>query len=326
MEDNLMDMESIHPTKSPSNATLTLPPAPGWHLPSMKIQTVRRFLFIVLVAPAFLLRLTTAAYPMLQTVYLSFTNLDLMKNTSAFIGLDNFANLPDNFGVQGSLWFTIAFVLISTVLDLTVGMMVAQLLNIDFRGRNFARVINLIPWAIPTIVAGYGFRWLLDEQFGLITSWIFQLSGVHAAIFISAFWAQVTVILVFAWKNAPFVAIVMLAGLQGVPQDIYEASKLDGANAWQRFWWITLPMIMPLTVTMVLFWMVWSLANFDLVYGLTQGGPGVATSVLALQIFREGIMFFKFGFASAISVILLILVAVIGVVGLWVYRKVEVTY
>jgi multiple sugar transport system permease protein len=134
------------------------------------------------------------------------------------------------------------------------------------------------------------------------------------------------VILVFAWKNAPFVAIVMLAGLQGVPMDIYDAAKVDGANAWQRFWRITLPLIMPLTVTMVLFWMVWSLANFDLVYGLTQGGPGVATSVLALQIFREGIMFFKFGFASALSVILLILVAILGVFGLWLFRKAEVNY
>lgn len=121
-------------------------------------------------------------------------------------------------------------------------------------------------------------------------------------------------------------AIIFLAGMQGIPVDLYDAAKVDGANAWQRFWSLTVPLIMPLTITMGLFRLVWSLGSFDLVYGLTSGGPGVSTAVLALQVFREGILFFKFGFASAISVILLILVAVVGVIGLWLFRKSEVTY
>ena len=187
-------------------------------------------------------------------------------------------------------------------------------------------MINLIPWAIPTIVAGYAFRWLLDDQFGLLPFWVHQIFGFSPVIFISPPAAQIAVILVHAWKNVPFVALVFLAGLQGVPLDIYYSAKVDGANAWQRFWRITLPLIMPLTVTMVIFWLIWSLASFDLVYGLTLGGPGTATTLLALQIFREGIMFFKFGYASALSVILLLFVAVIGMCGLWLFRKVEVTY
>ena len=291
-----------------------------------KFARKRYLLFVALVAPAFLLRLTTAAYPILQTIYLSFTNLNILKGTNQFIGLDNYRTMLTTPAVQATVSFTIIFVLASTVVDLSIGMLIALLLNSNFRGRGFARVINLIPWAIPTIVAGYAFRWLLDERFGLLPYWTNLLTGIRPVIFISSFSAQLAVILVFAWKNAPFVGLVLLAGLQGVPQDIYDAAKVDGANAWQRFWRITLPLIMPLTVTMILFWLVWSLANFDLVYGLTQGGPGVATSVLALQIFREGIMFFKFGFASALSVILLILVAIIGVIGLWLFRKVEVNY
>jgi ABC-type sugar transport system permease subunit len=121
-------------------------------------------------------------------------------------------------------------------------------------------------------------------------------------------------------------AVVFLAGLQGVPTELYDAARVDGANAWQRFWGLTVPLIMPLTVTMGLFRLVWSLGSFDLVYGLTQGGPGEATSVLALQIFRNGIMFFKFGYASAISVILLLFVAIIGLLGLTLFRKTEITY
>lgn len=293
----------------------------------MSTSTRRRYvIFILLVAPAFLLRFTTAAYPILQTIYLSFTNLDILRNTNAFVGLQNYQTMSSDYGVQGALSFTIIYVVGSTVLDLVAGMLVALLLNATFWGRSFARTINLIPWAIPTIVAGYGFRWFLDDQFGLLPYWTNLLFGIRPVIFISPSAARWTVILAYVWKDAPFYAMILLAGLQGIPTDLYEAAKVDGANAWHRFWRITVPLIMPLTVTMGVFRVVWALGSFDLMYGLTQGGPGVATSVLALQIFREGIMFFKFGFASAISVILLILVAIVGVVGLMLYRRFDVTY
>jgi multiple sugar transport system permease protein len=291
-------------------------------------RTARRryLLFLLLIAPAFLLRLVTAAYPILQTIYLSFTNLSILKGTNDFVGLKNYLAMSSNIGVRGATAFTIVFILTTTFLDLVIGMLIALLLNTKFRGLTFARTINLIPWAIPTIVAGYAFRWLLDDQFGLLPFWTTQLTGLRPAIFINPTASQIAVILVHAWKDAPFMAIILLAGMQGIPEDLYDAARVDGANGWQRFWRLTVPLIMPLTITMGLFRLVWSLGSFDLVYGLTFGGPGVATSVLALQIFREGILFFKFGFASAISVILLILVAIIGIVGLWLFRRSEVSY
>jgi multiple sugar transport system permease protein len=295
--------------------------------PALSKATRRRYvLFILLVAPAFLLRLTTAAWPILQTIYQGLTNLDVIKNTNSFIGLQNYQTIMGDFQVQSAVYFTALLVVLSTAGDLIVGMLIALLLNSNFHGRGFARIINLIPWAVPTIVAGYGFRWLLDNQFGLIPYWISQLTGYHLAAFIHPTIAQTIVILAHIWKDAPFMAIVFLAGLQGVPMDLYDAARVDGANAWHRFWRLTVPLVMPLTVTIGLFRLVWSLGSFDLVYGLTQGGPGEATSVLALQIFRNGIMFFKFGYASAISVILLLFVAVIGIIGLALFRKVEVTY
>ena len=294
---------------------------------SVSRTTRRRYLlFILLIAPAFLLRLTTAAYPILQTIYLGFTNLDFLKRTNDFIGLNNYMAMGSNIGVKGATAFTIVFILTTTILDLVIGMLIALLLNANFRGLTFARTINLIPWAIPTIVAGYAFRWLLDDQFGLLPFWVTQTTGLRPVIFINPLASQIAVILVHAWKDAPFMAIILLAGMQGIPEDLYDAARVDGASAWQRFWKLTVPLIMPLTITMGLFRLVWSLGSFDLVYGLTFGGPGVATSVLALQVFREGILFFKFGFASAISVILLILVAMIGLVGLGLFRKSEVTY
>jgi multiple sugar transport system permease protein len=160
----------------------------------------------------------------------------------------------------------------------------------------------------------------------MIPYWIQELTGIRMVIFISPLSARLAVILVQVWKAAPFMAIVFLAGLQGVPQEVLEAATVDGASAWQRFWRITIPLMMPLTITMGMFQMVWTLAGFDLVYGLTFGGPGVATSVLALQIFREGILFFKYGLASAMSVVLLMIVAVIGIVALVLFRKADVSY
>jgi multiple sugar transport system permease protein len=294
--------------------------------PSSRSMRRKYWLFILLIAPAFILRLVTAAYPILQTIYLSFTNLSILKGTDDFIGLNNYLAMRTDIGVQGAITFTLIFIFTTTLLDLALGMLIALLLNEKFRGLAFARTINLIPWAIPTIVAGYGFRWLLDDQFGLLPFWFTQLTGLRPAIFINPLASQIAVILVHAWKDAPFMAIILLAGMQGIPEDLYDAARVDGANAWQQFWKLTVPLIMPLTITMGLFRLIWSLGSFDLVYGLTFGGPGVATSVLALQVFREGIMFFKFGFASAISVILLILVAIIGSLGLWLFRKSEVSY
>jgi multiple sugar transport system permease protein len=286
----------------------------------------RYLVFWILVAPAFLLRLATAAYPILQTIYLSFTNLSLLRGTNEFVGLANYQRMASDYAFRGAIGFTVMYVLASTALQLALGMLIALLLNANFRGRTFARTINLIPWAVPVIVAGYAFRWLLDDQFGLIPYWVHLLTGIRMVTFISPWGARLAVILVHAWKDAPFFAVVFLAALQGVPQEIHEAATVDGANAWQRFWKITVPLILPLTITMAMFRMVWLLAGFDLVYGLTYGGPGVATSVLSLQVFREGILFFKFGFASAISVILLILVGIIGLVSLVLFRRTDVTY
>jgi multiple sugar transport system permease protein len=283
-------------------------------------------LFVILVAPAFLLRLSTAAYPIGQTIVLSTTNLSILKGTNSFVGLQNYRDMFSDFGVRGALGFTVMYVVYTALLDIIVGMLVALMLNTAFRGRTIVRTLTLIPWAVPTIVAGYTFRWLLDDQFGLIPQWITQLTGFRPVVFTSPTAARIVVILVQVWKDAPFIAIVLLAGLQGMPQDLYEAARVDGANAWQRFWRITVPLLLPLLITMGMFRTVWSLANFDLVYGLTFGGPGVATSVLSLRIFQEGILFFKFGFASALSVVLLLLVALIGVAGLWLFRKTDVSY
>lgn len=284
----------------------------------------RALTFVLLVAPIVVLRLLTAAYPIVQTGYLSLTNSSLLSGTSQFIGLENYRAMRTDFGVLSAIRFTIVFVLGSTALQLVLGLLIALLLNARFRGRAFMRSINLIPWAIPAIVAAYAFRWLLDDQFGLIAHWINLATGQRVAPLSSPLGAQVSLILVNVWKNAPFMAVVFLAGLQGVPEDLYEAAKVDGANGWQRFWAITFPMMLPLLIAQGMFFVVWHLAAFDLIFGLTNGGPGVATVTLSLRIFQEGLLFFNYGFASAVSMVLMALVALVGVMGLIWFRRREV--
>lgn len=284
----------------------------------------RILLFIVLVAPVFILRFVTSVYPIGNTIWLSFTNTHLIDQTSDFVGLENYRLMPKDPAVRSALGFTIVKTIVATALQLILGLLIALMLNAARRGRNFGRAINLIPWAIPGITAAYAFRWLLDDQFGLIPEWTYLLTGTRPLVFLTAFSARTALILLTVWKSVSFVAILFLAGLQGVPTELYEAAKVDGANAWQSFRSITLPLVLPLVVTMSIFLMIGQLGGIDLVYGLTNGGPGNATATLGLRIFQEGMRFFKFGYASAISVVLLLLICVIGALGIWVNRKVEV--
>jgi len=283
----------------------------------------RIFLFLMLVIPVFILRFMTAAYPILNTVYLSLTDLHLIDGTHNFVGLKNYNILLNHYNFQNAFTFTLFFVGSSTVLEIILGLLIGLMLNASFRGRYLARTINLIPWAIPTIVAAYAFRWILDDQFGMFSPLILQWMGENPGILNSAWGAKLSTILVNVWKNAPFMGIIFLAGLQGVPDELYEAAKVDGANVWHRFWKITLPFLTPLVITMGMYLVVWQLASFDLVYGFTSGGPGVATNVLSFYIFQEGFLFFKFGYASAVSMILLFIVALVGMIGIYLFRRYE---
>ena len=278
-------------------------------------KTKPYLLFVILIAPILILRIITAVYPIIKTINLSLTNSHLLDGTHAFIGLDNYRRLFQDTEFRFAFLFTLIFIFLSTFFQLALGLLIALFLNIQFRLRLLARAINLIPWAIPTIVAAYAFHWMLDDQFGILSHWFYSLTGHRLNLMNSALGAQATLIGVNVWKNAPFMTVIFLAGLQGIPQELYEAATVDGAGPWSKFRHITLPMVAPLLITMGLYFVIWQLASFDLVYGLTRGGPGITTTVLSLKIFQEGLPFFKFGYASAISVVLMLLVAVVGIIG-----------
>jgi multiple sugar transport system permease protein len=272
------------------------------------------------------LRLFTSIYPFFRTFYFAFTNYNPAFPPLEFTGFANFARMANDMAISSSVGFTVIFVLLSTLLQLFFGVLVALLLNAAFRGRSIARAVNLIPWAIPMVVAAMGFRWMFDADYGIITALTYRLTGLEIPWLTTSIGAKAAVIIANVWKSTPFLALVFLAALQGVPVEFYEAARVDGANRFQTFYKITLPLILSQVVTIGLFMIVWQLASFDLIYTMTGGGPGFATSVLAYSIYQAAFGGLNFGYASAISLVLFLLVFIMGGLGLLLFRRTEVTY
>jgi multiple sugar transport system permease protein len=280
-------------------------------------------LFCILVLPALALRLFTAVWPIIATIDWSFRRVDAM-GAGNYVGFANYSRFLGDQVMTASFGFTFWYVIASTILQICLGLLVSLLLNAAFKGRAIARSINLIPWAVPLIVAAMGFRWLLDDQYGLINDLLIRVGLPPVHWLIQADTARLGVIAANVWRNTPFIAMIFLAGLQGIPQDLYEAAQLDGAGPVQLFRYVTLPLVLPLVITMSMFFAIWQLASFDLIYGMTQGGPGFATSVLAWQIYKQAFQAFNFGYASAISVVLLLVIALFGAFGYMLFRTRQV--
>jgi multiple sugar transport system permease protein len=278
---------------------------------------------IVLLLPAIALRVFTTVYPFIQTALYSTQRYNPAFPPATQVGLGNFERLAADPVVQASLGFTVMFVVVSTVFQIVLGLAVAHLLNAPFRLRGVARTVSLIPWAIPMVVVALGFRWMFDDQFGMIPDLLRRGLGLEMRWLIDPNNAKLAVVWVNIWKSTPFVALVLLAGLQGISRDLYEAARVDGANVWQQLRYITVPMLVPIIVTTSMFMLVWQLAVFDLPYAMTGGGPGFSTTVLAQKIYQE-ITTLNYGYAAAISMVLVFIVVLIGGIGLFLFRRYEV--
>lgn len=279
---------------------------------------------IVLILPALVLRLFTSLYPVVYTIYLSFFRVNPIIGAHAYVGLANFQKMSADLVVRESVMFTVFFTFVSIAFQTALGLLVALLLNKRFVLRYFARTINLIPWAIPMIVVALGFRWMFDGEYGIITDFIARFTGLRFAWLVDPWGARWAIVLANVWKNTPFVAVLLLAGLQSVPLELYEAARVDGASGWHCFRYITIPFLSPIVITTVLFFTVWYLATFDIVYGMTGGGPGFSTAIMSYKIYQETFSHMNFGYASAISVALLFLVGILGTIVLFISRKFEI--
>jgi multiple sugar transport system permease protein len=241
-------------------------------------------------APAVLTILIVALFPLSWTIWESLHLHDLRMPWLGrpFVGLDNYLEVLQDRRFWGAMAHTVWFAAVSVSLELVVGCTLALAMNRTFRGRTLVRLSILIPWAIPTVVAALVWRFMFEGLEGWLAS---DLK------------AWVPIILADAWKETPFVALLLLAGLQGIDPSLYEAARIDGASPWRQFRHVTLPLLAPAIMVALIFRTMNAFRVFDLIYVLTGGGPGTATEPISLYTFNSLMQNLRFGYGSTLSVL-----------------------
>ncbi|MGV1822796.1 carbohydrate ABC transporter permease [Agrobacterium sp. CG160-95] len=269
-----------------------------------------RLLPYVLLAPAFVVTLIIVFMPMVQAVWTSFYDLILFKpNASKFVGFGNYVKLFNDPVFWTALWNTLLWIGLTVPLQMGLGLVTALLLNREFPWRGLARALIIIPWALPSVVIALMWRWIYDPNTGVLNDILVYLSVVQAAVpwLADPKVAIYAIIATLTWQGFPFFAVMILAGLQGIPKSQYEAASIDGASSWRQFLHITLPGIAPVLATAGLLRVIWVANSMDVIFVMTGGGPGYATYTLPLYAFIKARQNLDFGYGTSIAVTFTIL-------------------
>lgn len=260
-----------------------------------------------LVAPALAVTAAVALFPLGWTIWESLHQHDLRMPWLGrpFVGLANYAEILGDGRFWGAMLHTAFFTAVSVALELGLGLFLALALHRAFRGRGLVRAAVLVPWALPTVVAGLLWRFLFDAQSGIANAILVSLGAIDEPVvwLVRAATAWVPVILADVWKTTPFVALLLLAGLQNIDPALHEAAAVDGAGRWRQLWHVTLPLLRPALAVALVFRTLDAFRVFDLIYVLTGGGPGTATEPIALYAFNALFSNLRFGYGAALSVI-----------------------
>jgi multiple sugar transport system permease protein len=277
------------------------------------VKSERRTAY-ALIAPALIIVAVFVLSPIVQ----AFVN-SLYRDTpfapKSFIGFENYRMLFSDSVALGTIEFTLLFVILSTALEILIGLGLALVIHEQFKGRGLVRAAVLIPWAIPTVVAGVMWKYMLNDQYGFVNFIIFGSDVSHYVAWLASEWsARMSIIGADVWKTSSFAALLILAGLQSIPDDLYEAARIDGAGAVKRFFRITLPLLRPAILLALLFRMMDAFRVIDLVYVMTQGAPGDTTNVLQYYGYQKMFPEQQFGYGSAISVLVFVMIAIVAVI------------
>jgi trehalose/maltose transport system permease protein len=281
-----------------------------------KLQRRQTRIGWLLLLPALAVVGFVAIYPLGKTVYQSFTNQEFLAGLepTKWVGLENYRTLWHDSIFHHAIWVTIKFTLITVSFEFLLGLIIALVVNSHFRGRGLMRAVMLVPWAIPTVVAAKIWQWMLDDVFGVINDLLLKLhiiSHPHAWISDPAT-SLASVSAVDIWKTTPFVALLLLAGLQVIPSDLYEAASVDGASALQQFWRITLPLLKPAIFVTLIFRTLDALRVFDVFFVFFGNRPDTQTMAIYAQstIVGDG----HVGYGAAISVAIFLIISLFVVI------------
>lgn len=288
-----------------------------------------RLLPMLLVTPAMLLIFGLVGYPIVRTFWLSFTDADLSAlagGGTSLSGVDNYAQVLTDPLYRRVFLTTVVFGLACVAGTMVLGVASALLLNQRFRGRMLLSVLVVLPWAMPKVAGATVWEWLFHDQYGVV-NWLLVSVGLQSfegfAWFTSRLPAFTAIGTVVVWQSFPFVALLVLAGLQSVPEDLHDAARIDGASAWQRLRHVTLPLLKPLLLVLTVISTIWDFKIFDQVYVMTSGGPARSTEVLSITVWREAFTQFEFGLAAALAVAMFAVLLVVTVIYIRLVREEE---
>ena len=283
-----------------------------------------RWLAFALLFPTLLLLGLFIAYPFVKGVMLSLTNAKVGE-PGEWVGLANFAKIWNDSIFRTAVWNTFWYTGVTTVFKLALGLWLAVLLNRHFRGKAFVRAFILLPFIIPTVLSTFAWKWMFDPTFSVLNWTFLHLGLINSRIN----WlgdpdlAMMSVMIVNIWRGVPFYAISLLAGLQTISPELHEAAAIDGARPWQRFWHVTWPLLLPVTMVVVLFSVIQTFADFQLVYVLTGGGPANATHLFATYAYQIAIGTGLLSEGAAISLAMFPVLFLVVIVQLIYIRRVE---
>ena len=275
----------------------------------------------LLLAPGLAVLIVFVAYPFLYGVWLSLTDLRIGEG-GTFIGLRNFANLLQDSIFRTTVRNTFAYTIVTCVFKFIFGLGTAVVLNQQYPLKRVVRAVVLLPWIVPTVFSALAWLWIFDPNFSVINWVLLRLFHVTGPQWLGAgFWPMASLMIVNIWRGTPFFGISFLAGMQTIPEELYDAATVDGAGGWRKFWAITFPLLTPVTTVVTLLSVILTFGDFQLIYVLTGGGPANSTNVFGTLAYYLGINAGRLGYGAAISLTMFPILAVVILVTLIVMRR-----
>ncbi|WP_243063320.1 carbohydrate ABC transporter permease [Humibacter sp. RRB41] len=306
------------------------PAAPRLRAGTRKAKRRAQWIAWAFLAPVVVYLLVFYAYPLLRNLELSFRDYTVaafVSGNAQWVGFANYIEVIQSPTFAPALWNTAVFTVVSIIFQFTIGLALAVFFYRHFPLSGTLRALFLVPWLLPLLVSASTWSWMLNSDSGVVNSFL-EAVGLPAINWLtSPQWSLIAVLIANIWIGIPFNLVILYSGLQNIPGDVYEAASIDGANGWQRFWRITFPLLRPVSAITILLGLVYTLKVFDIIWIMTRGGPGTASTTFAIWAYQQGFgsTLPAFSPAAAVGNLLIIIAFVFGLIYIRVQRRMDIS-